>query len=362
MYRAFIDCSYDEELKKIRHFTLHPELLPYVGAHYRDFGIILIGESHYVNIKDIFENWYNESAGETWINASARLTPEEFTGWFNTREIVNNYLCGITTQAHHIFQYPAEIIRNSFPEYCPSDRSAFCMTAFFNYFQRPTASAGATFDALDKSIIDEALYAGKIADEIFDILKPRKIIFLSKKAYDAYCSYRGAADNRKEMIDYVNHPCSAGWNGENGRTRFVSLIESAEPPKCGAVIGSSVIELFAEKLHNALIRRGFGEAELCGEGDDSFKHYHDPNNRRREYRIISVGRKCTVCAEERIYIRYGEGGKDWQYLPGGGQDPNVSGSPNFRKPNSCRGFPTDDEALDSLAEKCAERIAEITGE
>ena len=41
--------DYDDELKKIEHYKKHNEMLPYIGKHYKQARILLVGESHYVN-------------------------------------------------------------------------------------------------------------------------------------------------------------------------------------------------------------------------------------------------------------------------------------------------------------------------
>ena len=369
MYDAFIDRSFDIKLKELevpkKHFTLHPELLPFVGAHYKDYRVVLIGESHYVNFRDVFKNWYDESAYEMWTNASGRLSPEDFVSWFNTREIVNNFLCGKRTRAHHIFQYPADIIQKQFPNCCPADSSAFCLVAFFNYFQRPSTIPGGTFNVMDTKDVNEYDYAMKIADGIFKVLEPRKIIFLSKKAFEAYCSAHGKDETwmADKHIYYVNHPDSAAWNNENGKTRFISLIKETEPPECEKVTDCTVLELFAERLYRALKDCGYSKATLCDSGADSYKCFYSDNEEERknkEYKIISLGEDCAVFVDHRVFIRYGKG--KWSYLPDGGTDSKATESPNFRKPkesNKPFSLPCDDASLTELVEKCVDRINKI---
>ena len=55
--------DYDSELKKIRHYQLHPEMLPYIGRHYPQTRILILGESHYLSEKEPIdvkhlEEWY----------------------------------------------------------------------------------------------------------------------------------------------------------------------------------------------------------------------------------------------------------------------------------------------------------------
>lgn len=366
MFEAFIDKSYDEDMKKIKHFTNHPELLPFVGVHYKDYGIVLIGESHYVDVRNVFTNWYNESAYETWTNASERLSPDDFIAWFNTREIVNNFLCGKRTKAHNIFLRPAEIIRERFPDCCSSVSSAFSLVAFFNYYQRPSTVPGGTFDFMkEKEIaVDEKEYAAKIADNIFDVLEPKKIIFLSKKSFDAYClsHKKDETSMADSKIYYVNHPNNAPWNDANGKERFISLIESTDRPKCGKIENGTVIELFAEKLCRTLKNRGYKKVALIDSGADSFKHFSDSSSKCKELKIVSIGEKYTICVEDRVYIRYGKGNEDWKYLPDGGNDSNTTASPDFRHPLKCNepfSFPCDDISLTDLVEKSVEKIEEI---
>ena len=183
MYNSFIDASYDDKLRKIQHFKLHPELLPFVGANYDKYKVLLIGESHYIDLEksssknDAFYDWYKESTKDVFIKSKSNSF-EYFTHWFNTREVVNKFMCKKRTKAHHIFQYPGQIVQNKYD--LASDSEAFSMMAFYNYFQRPNTIPGGSFKSMDTNF-DEYNFAIETADEIFSKLQPNLIVFLSIK-------------------------------------------------------------------------------------------------------------------------------------------------------------------------------------
>ena len=40
--------QYDEALKKIDFYKVHPEYLPFVGFNFEEYRILQVGESHYI--------------------------------------------------------------------------------------------------------------------------------------------------------------------------------------------------------------------------------------------------------------------------------------------------------------------------
>ena len=58
--------DYDEQLKNVSHYRVHPEMMPFIGRNYPKTRILILGESHYVCPEDremISDEWY-----EAWDN------------------------------------------------------------------------------------------------------------------------------------------------------------------------------------------------------------------------------------------------------------------------------------------------------
>ncbi len=211
--------EYDEELSKIEHYKLHPELMPFIGTHYNESGVLLVGESHYcsriitdADRKYLCNEWYSKE------------TPCDFTDkeYFNTRFVLHNFLSLKRSRAHSMFRNPANSIINALELKNVSDSEAFNICAFMNYFQRPAIN---TNQSIDISGNDNE-FAFKVFREICEIIKPELLLFLSEKAYKSFKSYRDKTDSTKKIpvIESFSHPTCAHWYGEKGKTKFESII------------------------------------------------------------------------------------------------------------------------------------------
>jgi hypothetical protein len=213
--------DHDNEFKMIDHFKLHPEMLPYVGTQYKDFRILLIGESHYLNnsYKDkeyLFDKWYSISTAEIQWNDES-----EDPYWFNTRWVINNYLSRKRGKGHGIFAKPSKVFCEKIKEKVGvtiNDCDAFSCFAFFNYFQRPCINRGGSFNPTELDKCESK----KIALNTIKILNPRLIIFVSKKAFDYF-------SESTPKCSYVNHPTCKQWSNsisQNGEAKFTSLLDT----------------------------------------------------------------------------------------------------------------------------------------
>ena len=218
-WQSAADHEMELKLMGINHYKIHPEMLPYVGKHYRNVKILLIGESHYLcegidNRPDdkyyMTNKWYEESV------------PENFTGkhYFNTRHIVHNFLVERRSRAHSIFRNPAKGIIEALDLKDVTDSEAFSACAFMNYFQRPALISGETINYDDISVDKE--YSYNVLKSCKEILKPYVTIFLSKKAFEAYSEFAG---DKTVDIYCVMHPTCSHWNGINGKEKFISIIK-----------------------------------------------------------------------------------------------------------------------------------------
>jgi len=214
---------YDERLKEIKHYQLHPEMLPFVGRHYPRTRILMLGESHYLSKEETEET--KQMKG--WYEKPTQCFSIKHTGNFNTRGVVNNYLIGWRSKAHTMFSNPANALIESWDLADVNNSEAFTAFAFFNYFQRPSAHFGKTIE-LDKTDKEES---AKMLDLVMEILDPCKVIFLSKKAYDSYIEYKISVDRAsvdRVLIDYVVHPTCAHWYKPDGREKLKNIFSELE--------------------------------------------------------------------------------------------------------------------------------------
>ena len=209
--------EFDDQLSAISHFQLHSEMLPFIGRHYPKTGILILGESHYLSNEESdktkqLQNWYN------------RPTQDFSFKWpsnFDTRGVVHNYLIGRRSRASTMFSNPANVLIKAWGLKEVNDSEAFTGFAFFNYFQRPASDSGSSISLTNE---DEER-AATILSQIMSILKPSKVVFLSKKAFDSYRRQKGEVDDK--LIEYVYHPTSPYWNKEGGGEKLFGIFSSS---------------------------------------------------------------------------------------------------------------------------------------
>lgn len=219
--------AFDDELSKIEHYSEkhHPEMLPFIGSHYSETGILLVGESHFYEYDDRndqeSEKKYLE---ELWY---VKPTPEVFSykGNFNTREVIHNFLLRRRTKAHSMFQNPAQCMIDVYHLNHVSDSEAFNAFAFMNYFQRPALEAHKSID----NHIEDTQFAARTLVSVCKAIHPKQVVFLSKKAYHCFISCCGE-EALSIPVNFVYHPTCKYWNEEDGKEKLKKIIcQSKEP-------------------------------------------------------------------------------------------------------------------------------------
>lgn len=228
--------KYDEQLNKIRLSTepdpffgvLHPELLPYMGQNYRKTGVLLVGESHYVKeaAPEQFEhtNWYHSALsldGDYPFNSGAGAQD-----WFDTREVLVRYMHDKRGKGHKIFSRPEEVLQE-LGLGTGSKYQDFDHFAFMNFFQRPSLKAGTSIAYTDE---DEQA-ANEVFNQVAAVLRPKAVVFLSKKAYRALHAECGS----HVLIKAVSHPTSYWWDrkrrdGGCAREDFKNILQEVVLP------------------------------------------------------------------------------------------------------------------------------------
>lgn len=234
---------YDEQLKlAIPHFKIYPELLPHIGNKWdiSPYRYLIIAESHYINSKDIIkeqlENWYSYSSCDFIIY---RNDPYQLHNYINTRRNVYNAFVNINKESEkpyrHYYNMRKEFRNNL--DLFKENNIVFNYLSYYNYFQRPSYNEGASIDNNEK----DDIFAYNTFISLIEIIKPTKVIFVSKKYFDIYNRIRN--QNNDEQLEIVKnnfapHAGMPWWNrrsanygknidtGKNrtGRERFIDII------------------------------------------------------------------------------------------------------------------------------------------
>ena len=231
-----MNTMYDDQLKEIEVFKVHPSLLPYIGDDYNKHRILHIGESHYIyqNPKCMGKyglmyfnyNWWNNECMEMFKEVGHIES-------INTRGVVNHFLSGVKDRSYTIFSNTVkiydkvalkEVNKNS-----DNIRKIYNCFSFMNFFQMPSIFYGYGFwkslvksekeNGSDVMAID--VWKGtvkrsvEVVDQVINILKPKGVIFTSLLAGDAYKKYKNNTeqvyDNEKIIItSHPNYPYT--WN------------------------------------------------------------------------------------------------------------------------------------------------------
>ena len=211
-------------------YQLHPEYLPFIGDKYEEYKILHIGESHYFAQKsDSNPDKYPITYFDKWWSDPCLELLQEYEGWYNTRDVITNYLNGARRKGHSIF---SETIKAFDKVYLDRDNvrinhdesKNYHYFAFMNFFQMPALYKGMkywnslllsakkvgneqlAFDIYEKS----AQISSKVLDNVIEILKPNVVTFTSdsaKYAYDKYGKYHSEA-----YVISSTHPGCSWWN------------------------------------------------------------------------------------------------------------------------------------------------------
>lgn len=168
--------EFDQELLENEFIMNHPFLLPFIGKKYNRFKIMIVAESHYLTENKSINliNWYEDKID---IDTIHPLDKRNIT----TRVVVSNWLSG-SDETQPIFDKVAK----SFCEATDISDSKinrhrfFEHICYFNFFQRPEFLKGKSISLVEKDL----LIANLVFNHFLTVLKPKHVIFISKKAYN----------------------------------------------------------------------------------------------------------------------------------------------------------------------------------
>lgn len=218
----------NEELRSLHVYSIHEELLPFIGTNYTDYRILLVGESHYLpdpennpgykpKVESDFFDWYKKD----YVDIMTETNPNE-KDYFRTSNLVECYMRDQRiNKGWNIWYNTGKILAEVLTSINPNVDafSAYQYVAFINYFQRPEINNGGSISASE----EDKDWAKNNLNDVRKILEPKETIFLSKKAYNCYDPKDGG------NISVVSHPTCPWWNrdnGNHGREKFREIIQN----------------------------------------------------------------------------------------------------------------------------------------
>lgn len=326
--------NYDKDILKIKNFNLHKELLPFIGYNYEKSKLLLVGESHYVkkdnlskaDMINMYADWYNRPT-EDIENAMI------YRDWFTTRNVIKNFQCRYRSKAHTMFSNPAKVMMKILGDKCPTDTAAFSCVSFCNYFQRPSLEEGKSINPI---YLNEETITAEIFEELIKIIKPKGIIFLSKKAYSSFMKFKN-----KEypiFIDFVHHPTSPWWYKNKGKEKFVRIVENFISENTLQVQLKDeriwLMKNLFKDIEKGIVNRGYN-LKICPD-EFIYNFYSKPRLpfKLPYIEVLNRGNKVKIEIDSRIYVWKNE--KDWEYLPIGSKKIKKDSkfdTPNFRNFN-----------------------------
>ena len=235
--------SYYAELGKIDFFKVRPEMIPFVGEEYDTYKVLQLSESHYFHHTS---NEPEEFGIKYFVDKWLELDPcEEFMmkygGSVNTREDIIGFMRGETENYPAYYNFLKAMSEGVLGKSIETisrgsdEQKLFKYIAYTDYFMMPALyfdkkhlpdSVKLSIERLPKD--EQELYkykevmekivdfSDRVIEQVIDILKPRAIVFTSKKGGDFFRKHNIKYANDKRMI-YAYHPsniCGLWANSE----------------------------------------------------------------------------------------------------------------------------------------------------
>jgi hypothetical protein len=216
--------SYDEALLKNEHYSIHQEMLPFVGENFNKHRILIISESHFVPKEinnQLDDKWYEEKS-EDYLNKTIENNS-------NTRKVIANFTGG---KGHSMFHNLSNALKEVDPKLSLKD------ITWYNFYQN--------LAAFGKSIKNPSPKDKKNALEVFEhnleVLNPNLVIFVSILSFNELKSYREWSNELnghkyksfKIPLAIVPHPTSQWWNKKSevhgnrtGKQKFIEILKSS---------------------------------------------------------------------------------------------------------------------------------------
>ncbi len=208
------------------HYSIHREMLPFIGSNFDDNRILIVAESHYVpkSIKhQLGDEWYDISSSDF-----IKKTLQNNT---NSRGVIAQISKG---KGHGLFHNIGNALKAANQKYSLND------IAWYNFYQKP-----AEFGKSIKPTELDKKKAISVFETILDVLKPKLVIFVSRLSFNELKGHKKWNKEKNGHI-YKNfnipmcvvpHPTCQWWNKESfehkdkngnsrtGKQKFIDIIK-----------------------------------------------------------------------------------------------------------------------------------------
>lgn len=184
--------DYDEKLREIDFFKLHPSYLPFVGEQYDRYKILQISESHYSEGLDTAK--YGISYFSRWFDEPCPEVETELLNNRLTRRVCEGVCLGncFANFDNPLRSFMRVLLEMEDPHVNPENRQLYHHFAFMNFYQMPAFEARGYFKKAfhRQAKLENAAEAGsalllkcrqvstEIVDQVIDILEPGNPVLL----------------------------------------------------------------------------------------------------------------------------------------------------------------------------------------
>ncbi len=234
MSRVFCyEPDFSKQLNQIPFYEIHSEYIPFVGAEYKKYRILHIGESHYIGQKSDspVDKYSIQFFQDNWWESHCDELANEFGTWYNTNDVFGRYMGEYKSSAYSIFNNVAKVFSDvvlgkELEHIINSEaKQLYRYFAFMNFYQMPSLYEGmGLWPAMKKSAKKlgdvqlahdawdvMAQKSVEVVDEVIEALEPRAVLITSCSAGRAYKDGGGKFANDERVI-FTSHPmCAFTW-------------------------------------------------------------------------------------------------------------------------------------------------------
>ena len=207
------------QLKQINHYTIHPEMVPFIGENYLNHKILIISESHFMPKKEQrqpSDEWYSSDFDQAVLEGNT-----------NTNNVMLQHF---SKKGHVLFRNLENALQKVDASLDLNDIS------WYNFFQKP-----AKFGVSIKPTTKDKEIALDTFDEIIKTLEPKIIVFVSSLSFGSLLKNRKwnhelrchQFKNYNSRIGVVPHPTSRwlntvckSYNNKTGKQKFIDFINN----------------------------------------------------------------------------------------------------------------------------------------
>jgi hypothetical protein len=240
--------TFEENIKKISHFKIHPQMIPFVGKYYGsiDSRLLVIAKNPIIdekfsrsffernNIDQVIEDWYENGIED--IKKKYNRIAYAVEKWTNLEKNIIKY-AWLDTEGRNIPSSQklfSEIIKVSkeIDFFKENDKNIFSYITFMDYFQRPNYLNEFIPNIKDKKIAHVTLM------EIIKVINPNFIYFVCDEANNIWNEDKNTMENNTIIFGNGSHPGYWFYNTE--------AIHYTKPDNKNRITGRESFKYFIE--------------------------------------------------------------------------------------------------------------------